>query len=212
MSVLLHLGLLALPAGSNWPAGAPLPRQALQVHWQAAAAPAAELPRPRRHDLLVARNPGPPAEQSLLALPATGEPARVEPVLPVAETEPSGEAVWPQVHYYRRAEVDRGPQIVEDVAANGSPLAETLGRLATNGRMVLELWINAGGQVDRSEVLTSSLNPATEALVRNAFGQARFQPARKGEQVVASRLLIELTVADVPSEPAVPSPLAPVTP
>ena len=213
LSVALHLGLLfALPVGGGLPRGeAPL-RQALQLHWQTAVETAADQPRPRRHDLLVAPRPGPPAEQVNRPSPVAGEPAPAESHRPSSEMLLAGEVVRQQVHYYRRSELDRVPQIVEDVAADGSPLAETLGRLDAGGRVVLELWINGVGQVDRSEVLVSSLGPASVALIRSAFGQARFLPARIGEQAVASRLQIELTVSDVLAESVGPPPLAPVSP
>lgn len=97
------------------------------------------------------------------------------------------------------------PQIVEDVAAAGTPLAQWLSGQAELGRMVIELWIGENGQVDRSEIVIGELPAESVQEVRTAFSRARFTPARRGERAVASRLKIELSVFDAaPEATAVP--------
>lgn len=191
----LHLAVLLAP----WPV-AQLPP---------AVAPAAQplrlyavLVEPRRESaiprpLLLAA--GGSRERTLPpAPPAPGAPASAAPPPVNAATRSAVAAGEPPLfrYYYRRAEVERMPQILADVAADGSPLERLLITLPAEGRVAIELWIDEQGVVDRGEIVAGDLPAVAAQAVLAAFLGARFVPAQRQGAAVPSRMKIELRVSD----------------
>ena len=206
LSLALHLLTFSLPQlESDGPENTapPATPRSLQLHWR--TPPPVEQLAAAQRQLLHSPVGTPRALPSPRQLPPS---AVVEPPSPLAapsaaaireEAAGSADALSPP-RYYLRSEVDRMPQIVEDVAAAGTPLAQWLSGQAGLGRVVIELWIGENGQVDRSEIVIGELPAESVQEVRTAFSRARFTPARRGERAVASRLKIELSVFDAAPE------------
>ncbi len=200
----LHLAVLFGP----WPV-APLPPvavpavQSVQLH--------ATLVEPRsevasaRSLLLAAGNR---RERTLPPVPpvaAVPDPVAGAPIPPSgrAVLNPAAAAAGEEPplfrYYYRRAEVERMPQILADVAADGSPLEHLLIALPAEGRVAIELWINEHGTVDRGEIFAGDLPEAAAQATLAAFLGARFVPAQRQGAAVPSRMKIELRVSDRPA-------------
>lgn len=196
----LHLAVLLAP----WPvtqlppAVAPA-AQPLQLH--------AVLVEPRREPavvrpLLLAA--GGSSERTLPPAAAVA-PASAAVVSPTVPPPPGNVAADPALaveepplfrYYYRRAEVERMPQILADVAADGAPLERLLIALPAEGRVVIELWIDEQGAVDRGEIVAGDLPAAAAQAALAAFLGARFVPAQRQGAAVPSRMKIELRVSD----------------
>lgn len=131
----------------------------------------------------------------------TGDAQRVlEEGGAVVSSEESGEhgpahASLRLPRYFSRNEVDRGPQIVGDLALNGDELNRELDGHFGHGQLVLVLWINDGGVVDKVEVQDEEMSDVLREIVVRHFSRALFVPARHEGVAVRSKIAIEVVVA-----------------
>jgi len=75
-------------------------------------------------------------------------------------------------YYFQRDEVERMPHIVADVADEN--LEAQFEAHASGGRLVLELWINEQGVVDKIDTLESTQTPELAQLIIASFAKASF--------------------------------------
>ena len=92
--------------------------------------------------------------------------------------------------YYHTRDLDVRPGIMTRVepAYPDTALARGL-----SGKVVLRLYINENGSVDRVETLNASPAGYFEASAERAFSAARFTPGRKGKQAVKTQMVIEVS-------------------
>lgn len=95
---------------------------------------------------------------------------------------------FPQRHYFGVAELDHKPAIIGKVVIAYPENAP----LVAHGRVVLELFIDETGRVDRVQVEAKDLPATLQELARDKFAQARFRPGIRKDQLVRSRLRIEV--------------------
>jgi TonB family protein len=93
-------------------------------------------------------------------------------------------------YYYRTRDLDVQPGIMTRVepAYPDAALARGL-----SGKVVLRLYINEKGAVDRVETLSAKPAGYFEASAERAFQAARFTPGRKGKQAVKTQMVIEVS-------------------
>lgn len=98
-----------------------------------------------------------------------------------------------------------------EVSARASPTQEIdleppeLRTIPGQGKLILVLWINEAGTVDRIEVETSQVTSAMESILAEQFRRATFAPAQLDGKPVKSRMRIEVVVRP-PSAYVVPPP------
>ena len=95
---------------------------------------------------------------------------------------------FPQRHYFGVDELDHKPAIIGKVVIAYPATAP----LVAHGRVVLELFIDETGRVDRVQVEAKDLPATLQELARDKFAQARFRPGIRKDQLVRSRLRIEV--------------------
>jgi protein TonB len=118
-----------------------------------------------------------PVLHATLALPAA-----LPPAAPAASR-----ARLPLPRYYSAAELDQRPLIESHVEPQFPALA-----LAPTGRVVLRLYVDESGRVERIAVESGDPTGAFEQAARAAFGDARFRPGIKAGVPVKSLLRIEV--------------------
>lgn len=123
---------------------------------------------PALERLQVTFRPAPPA-------PAAARPAPAPAVLPLAP------------RYYAAEELERRPQILSHVEPAFPVLA-----LAPAGRVVLQLYVDEEGRVERIATEADDANGAFASSAREAFGAARFLPGLKGGAAVKSVVRVEV--------------------
>jgi hypothetical protein len=62
------------------------------------------------------------------------------------------------------------------------------------GKLILVLWINESGTVDRVETASSQVADTTEKVIAEQFRRAVFSPAQLDGKAVKSRMKIEVVV------------------
>lgn len=155
----------------------------LQVAIRSIAAPSAELPRPPDE---VKRRP---------VAHETAAPQRTLGAL----SEPE---------YLPARDLDQRPLIRSHVEPRFPE-----GAKAEAGRVLLDLYINESGSIDRIEVVAAEPAGEFESAALAAFGAASFVPGRKGDRAVKTLLTIEARFGAAPrAEPSVPGLLAPQAP
>ena len=110
-----------------------------------------------------------------------------------AATPPAGAALPSQpssTYYYRTRDLDVRPGILTRVepAYPDTALARGL-----SGKVVLRLYIDEKGAVERVETLSATPAGYFEASAESAFRAARFTPGRKANQAVKTLMDIEVT-------------------
>ena len=126
-------------------------------------------------------NPGvvEPLQVSLLP-PAAAPASRTESPLP-------RRALPVPPRYFAAHELDSRPQVLSHVEPQFPALA-----LGPTGRVVLRLYINEAGSVDRVAVESADTTGAFEAAAREAFATARFLPGTKAGVPVKAVMRIEV--------------------
>lgn len=83
----------------------------------------------------------------------------------------------------------------------GSPFhyPEELWDAGVEGETVLRLWVNEAGNVDSVQVERTSDHPAFDSAAVNGARDLRFEPARQGETVVGSWVLLPVQF-DLPGD------------
>lgn len=106
----------------------------------------------------------------------------------------TGDGIVP--YYYSPQDLGSKPQATTEILiADPGTLAGT-----TSGSVVLELFINEAGGMDRVRVESASLPEPFQNIAAEAFRQSVFTPGLKDGKPVKSRLRVEVTVEDVASE------------
>lgn len=125
----------------------------------------------------------PAAQQAAPAeTPPKPEPGNVtRPVSHVALSAPS---ILPQQHYYAASELDVIPQVQPDFEL----YPEYLQHFKRGGKLVISLWIDEHGRVEKTEVMKSELPEIFSEVAMRSFMQASFSPGRKNDLAVKSRV------------------------
>lgn len=191
VSAAIHAGMLALPTGD------------LSLRPEDA--------RPSRSEPLRAelrRIPAKP-EKASETFQSVPEPLPAPPEI-ATESEPTKDGLAdtvgsgfgiPLPYYYGPREVSERPKPVHEINLEPPELRGVPG----HGKLVLKLWINEVGTVDRVEVETSQVADTMEKVITEQFRQATFAPAQIDGKAVKSRMKIEVVVKP-PSAYIVPPP------
>ncbi|HXF65587.1 MAG TPA: energy transducer TonB [Burkholderiales bacterium] len=158
-----------------------------------------------------------PLRAALRPMPAQGEPesllaaqqpvqAAPSPPAPSPAPAPAGKppaadpqrALLPQPHYYLTRELDVRPGIMTRVEPE---YPEAAARRFLSGKVVLRLYIEETGAVERVEILAAEPPGYFEESVRRAFGAARFTPGMKDGRAVRVQMTLEVSF-ESPSAPA----------
>lgn len=102
---------------------------------------------------------------------------------------PEGLVSLPGPYYFPPQELSRKPQAAVPVPLDYPENAP----LVAKNRVVLRLLISETGDVDKILVETADVPRELEALARQAFAQAKFQPGLRGNTPVKSQMLVEIT-------------------
>lgn len=188
-SAVLHAGMLVLPAGDLSPRGsgrAEVRNEPLR----------AELRRP-----LPATKPA--SEATTKAQLAAAPEAAPEPG---SDDRAAGLGI-PLPHYYGPREVSERARPAQDIDLEPPELLGVPGQ----GKLILLLWINESGSVDRVETESSQVDNAIEKVIAEQFRRARFAPANLDGRPVKSRMKIEVVVRPPVSYVVPPPPPRPVS-
>lgn len=96
-------------------------------------------------------------------------------------------------YYHPPGELSAKPQAATEIHLAGT---EALAGVQS-GSLILELFINETGRLDRVRVVSGSLPESFQEIVVETFRQALFTPGIKNHMPVKSRLRIEVAVEDV---------------
>jgi protein TonB len=124
--------------------------------------------------------------------PATSPPppeAQPEPA-PAPPPEPNQDAA-PQPaerHYYSESELDVWPFAQGHIDVEPAALAG----LKEGGKVVVHVWINDSGKVERIGVERNALPPVYSQLAAEAMAKTVFMPAMKNGHPVDSRIRVEI--------------------
>jgi protein TonB len=100
-------------------------------------------------------------------------------------------------YYYRTRDLDVRPGIMTRVEPTYPDTALARG---LSGKVVLRLYLNEKGTVERVETLSAKPAGYFEASAERAFQAARFTPGRKGKQAVKTQMVIEVNF-EAPAAP-----------
>lgn len=202
LSLTLHLSLLMLTSGKingsaamGQPVLTPPPpsvKRVIQLSWQSPHAPASPRPLPPEETELP--TPLQTALPNRLAPSEHDMKEKIDVSVAGQETATIQDARSPlgPGYYFQRDEVERMPHIVADIADEN--LEAKFEAHASGGRLVLELWINEQGVVDKVDTLESTQTPELAQLIIASFAKASFFPAQRHSRAVKSRLKIEVVV------------------
>ncbi|MFZ1910526.1 MAG: energy transducer TonB, partial [Burkholderiales bacterium] len=113
-------------------------------------------------------------------------------------TSPADAAPPASAHYYRSAELDVRPGIKTRVEP---AYPEAAARRGLSGTVVLRLYINENGAVDRVETLRARPAGVFERSAEQAFREARFTPGMKDKHPVKVQMTIEVSFDTPPPVP-----------
>ena len=112
-------------------------------------------------------------------------------------TTPGRTAPLPSTHYYRSAELDVRPGVKTQVKPE---YPEAAARRGLSGKVVLRLYINENGAVDRVETLRARPAGVFERSAEQAFRAARFTPGMKDKHPVKTEMTIEVSFDTPPPQ------------
>jgi hypothetical protein len=101
-----------------------------------------------------------------------------------------GKPGLPEPYYFPSGEVSEPARMLSGVT--GVPKA--LARDVDHGRMIVVLYINETGTVDKLVVENTELRNDMEAVLTEQFQHARFSPAIKDSRAVKTRIRLEITL------------------
>lgn len=188
VSAAAHAGMLALPTGE------------LSLAFQEASVP-------QTGRLTAVLRNQPKTEKTVAALdveqpPPTPKEAPPEP--PPATDHAATGLGLPLPHYYGPQEVSERARPTEAIDLEPPELRGIPGR----GKLILVLWINEDGRVDRVETESSQVADTMARVISEQFRKATFTPAQLDGKTVKSRMRIEVVVRP-PSAYVVPPPRRP---
>lgn len=137
----------------------------------------------------------PPSRQQAASAPALANTEDIPSVInPRGEAAASkalgGEPGLPKPHYFPQSEVSTPAHMLSGI--DGLP--KTLARDVDSGRMIVMLYIDEQGTVDKIVVENSELRSDMREVLASQFEHVRFSPAIKDAQPVKSRLRLEITL------------------
>lgn len=178
----------AVTTGRPDPAGAPAP---LWVSLGPVALPPAQL---------ATSSPHPASARPTAVRPAASAPAlaNVEAVPQLVDShgdapanlKTGGAPGLPEPIYFQTGEVTTPARILSGYAG----LPKELARDVASGRMIILLFINEQGTVDKLLVERNEIRADVEAIIAGQLQSLRFSPAIKGDQPVKSRMRMEITL------------------
>jgi len=110
----------------------------------------------------------------------------------------SNEAPPPGPRYYPARELDERPGILNHVEP---AYPEAALRRGLSGLVVVRLYINEQGGVDRVETVRANPPGYFEQSAARAFRAARFTPGKKGKHAVRTQMVIEVSFEAPPPKP-----------
>jgi len=110
----------------------------------------------------------------------------------------SSEAPVPGPRYYATRELDERPGILNHVEP---AYPEAALRRNVSGTVVVRVYINEQGRVDRVETVRASPAGYFEQSAARAFRTARFTPGKKGKRAVRTQMVIEVSFEAPPPRP-----------
>jgi outer membrane biosynthesis protein TonB len=192
-SAAIHAGMLALPTGD------------LSFSSTLTPSPPSE---PLRAEL----RPRQAKSGVSVALSSRESPSEASATRPEAEANenarPEGLGLGvPMPYYYSPIEVSARASPAQEIDLEPPELRAIPGQ----GKLILVLWINEAGTVDRIEVESSQVAGAMETILAEQFRRASFAPAQLDGKPVKSRMRIEVVVRPpaayvVPPPPPRPKP------
>ena len=66
-------------------------------------------------------------------------------------------------------------------------------RMGEQGRVLLNVFVNAAGQAEKVEIRTSSGYASLDQAARNAVQKWKFVPARKGDQPIGAWVVVPIS-------------------
>lgn len=186
VSAIAHAGMLALPSGE------------LSLAIQKAHAP--------RTGRLTAELRNKPKAEKVVAVLDVEREQHPAPTEASAEDPPASDHAatglgLPLPHYYGPQEVSERARPAESIDLEPPELRGIPGR----GKLILILWINEDGKVDRVETESSQIADTMAKVISEQFRRATFTPAQLDGKAVKSRMKIEVVVRP-PSAYVVPPP------
>lgn len=118
--------------------------------------------------------------------------------LQAAAAEPAASASSP---YYPVRELDVRPGITKNVKPE---YPEAAARRSLSGKVVIRLYIDEKGSVERVEMLRADPPGYFERSAERAFRAAHFTPGMKGGRAVKTKMTIEVSY-DSPPPPTLPA-------
>jgi TonB family protein len=100
--------------------------------------------------------------------------------------------------YYPTSELDVHPGITMNVQPK---YPEAAARRGLSGKVVMRLYINEKGSVDRVETLRAQPAGVFEKSAERAFRAARFTPGMKDKRAVKTQMTIEVSFDSPPPAP-----------
>lgn len=205
-SILLHGALIALPAGrfsftdaqlrAGPPAqrlllGKPAPLSVALGTQSVRLASAPRKPRSRQGGVVAA---APALDAAATQVPAHADYKGNDETFGLPVPRPFG-IPSPQ-EYLGSRELSEHAEMLGEIPGLPDDPIEVPG----SGILVITLWINESGLVDRSSVVSSQLDAKTELAVVAQFQRMRFSPAQRDGRAVKSRMKIQVEV--LPPSPA----------
>lgn len=127
----------------------------------------------------------PEKHNQLAAIPEVPrKPASDSGVHPLKNSVPSLPAALFHKRYFSASELDVIPRIRQDIEL----YPEELQRLKQGGKVVLSLWIDETGHVEKVELVRSELPPIFAEVAMRSFTQASFIPGKKNNLAVKSKV------------------------
>lgn len=139
----------------------------------------------------------PPADppEPVIAQPAEASPqAEPQPDVaasapPVGATPPAAITSAVDLTYYSARELDTQPRALNEIVPDYPAAAD---RERVSGKVRLHLRLEADGRISGIEIISSTPPGVFDEATIDAFREARFAPARKGDRPVRAQVLIEV--------------------
>lgn len=87
-------------------------------------------------------------------------------------------------HYFSASELDVIPRIQQNIEL----YPEELQHFKKGGKVVISLWINETGRVEKAELVSSELPAIFSEVATHRFMQASFLPGKKNNLAVKSKV------------------------
>lgn len=148
-------------------------------------------------DTAVTAGTGPAEEIASAARPAVevvaaSFPAATDATPDAAASSGLGLLPFEGIAYYASSQLTQGPLPLGEIALDDPALAP----IVASGKMIMTLWINALGEVEKAEVEDSDIPVLFAGPAVAAFKRLRFLPGELQGRAVAAMMKIEVTLDD----------------